>query len=367
MLRRKASQQEQASPCGVHQPSDPAPIAVSAPFASIISKRSRNRSFAILAAGLAAGLASGVNAQSLAQPRDTAIERRAAAYIQFREDVAAIEQAPFTSAEMTRDAHRRLNAHDSVSLSSAWVAFAALVAAETPEFAEALKEEVKEKKRRRRNKDELTGRDAFLAKLSQNPSYPRTMPGADEAMARVLAMTVQDGARITALGEGFKEQAYAIQKTAWGKAKLPASSAERLTDADNFARSRPRATTPILAGASVDGVTAPALANASETWSADWGRAGPSGSIAEGNAQVIMDRVLNLAARYAIGATNDKLVDVYAKNNRSDQCLSLAKLTLIQCIKATRTSYEEAFCLGEHGLNDVANCIGWVADAETGS
>jgi len=80
-----------------------------------------------------------------------------------------------------------------------------------------------------------------------------------------------------------------------------------------------------------------------------------------------MDRVLNLAARYAVGGLNPKIVSVYARNDRADQCLSMAALTLRQCIAATRTSYEEAFCLGEHGLNDIATCTGWIIGADGAS
>ena len=77
---------------------------------------------------LAFAATSGVSAESLAQPRDNALERAAADYVSYREDVAAIEATPFNSAETTREAHRRLSAHKSESLSSGWVAYAALVA-----------------------------------------------------------------------------------------------------------------------------------------------------------------------------------------------------------------------------------------------
>jgi hypothetical protein len=45
----------------------------------------------------------------------------------------------------------------------------------------------------------------------------------------------------------------------------------------------------------------------------------------------------------------------------------MARLTLRQCIAATRAPYEEAFCIGEHALNDVSACLGWVASAGGGS
>lgn len=323
-------------------------------------KRRASQNPAYLVAALAsAAVCTGVSADSLAQPSYTALDLRAADYVRFREDVAAIEATPFDNAAVTRDAHKRFSAHDSDNLSAGWVAYAALVAADSPAFAEALKDEVNSNKR---DKNGLKGRDAFLARLSADPSYPRKMKGADEAIARVLSMTAQDVTRFSTLGESFKSQAYAMQRTAWGKARI-AGSAERLTEADAFARTRPAAAAPSFQPATSKGVTAPALASASDAWAADWGARGAPGANSHANAQIIMDRVLNLAARYATGTVNDKMVEIYAKNDRSDQCLSMAALTLRQCIAATRAPYEEAFCIGEHALNDVAECVGWVAGA----
>jgi hypothetical protein len=314
---------------------------------------------AAAASVIAFAATSGVCAESLAQPRDPALERAAADYVRFREDIAAIEATPFSSAETTREAHRRLSAHSAPTLSAGWVAYAALVAADTPAFRDALEKEVSSKKK----KNGLAGADAFFAKLAEDPAYPRQLNGANEAISRVLAMTTQDTARVAALGEAFKEQAYAMQKTKWGVAKI-SPSASRINDAESFARARPSATVPSLAATTEKGVTAPGLASGDAAWSPEWGKSAGAGNINEPNAQVIMNRVLNLAARYAVSGVNEKTVSVYAKNDRSNSCLSFAQLTLKQCIAATRAPYEEAFCLGEHGLNDVASCIGWVAGVE---
>lgn len=309
----------------------------------------------------AATLSTSFAEETLSEPRDNSLERSAANYIRFREDVNLLETTTFNSAEATREAHKRLSSHNSKEISAGWVAFAALVAAETPEFAASLQNEVKEKRRRRRK--ELRGRDAFFAKLSQDPTYARQLPGADKAMDRVLQMTLQDGQRIYTLGESFKTQAYAMQKTRWGKARI-ASSSTRLKEADGFKSSRSQVEIGSMNGETNGGVTTPSLASTNPNWSADWGANAPAGDMNEQSAQVIMDRVLNLAARYSVDGLNPKLVSVYARNDRAEQCLSLAALTLRQCIAATRTSYEEAFCLGEHGLNDVATCTGWIVGAD---
>lgn len=311
----------------------------------------------IAAAIIGIALSNAVAADTLAQPKDNALERRAADYVRFREDISAIEATPFDSARTTREAHKRLSAHQSKELSGGWVAYAALVAAATPDFVAALQKDMKKSERG------LKGRDAFLARLAADPSYARKLKGADAAADRVLAMTARDAHRYAALGEAFKSQAYALQKTAWGKSRIAASSA-RLTEAEDFARTRGPATAPALPVSTDHGVTAPVLASLEASWAPDWGEEGAAGDNNEPNAQVIMDRVLNLAARYALGSMNEKIVDVYAKNDRADQCLSMAALTLRQCIAATRTPYEEAFCLGEHALIDTADCVGWVAGAD---
>jgi hypothetical protein len=320
------------------------------------ASRVLERPVLIAAAAATVALTSAVSAESLAQPNDDSLERRAAAYVLFREDVAALEATPFTSGEVTREAHRRLAAHDSKALSSGWVAYAALVAADTPGFRAALENELEDAKF-----EGLKGRDALFAQMAKDPYYVKRMSGAGAATDRVLSMAAADAARFNALGEAFKNQAYAMQKTKWGMVKLGAPAA-RLDDADAYARKRGVASAPDLPAETDKGVTQPKLASASGAWSPDWGKSA-SGRMNGENAEVIMTRVLNLAVRYAAGGSNERFVETYARNDRAESCLSMATLTLRQCIAATRSPYEEAFCLGEHALNDVAGCVGWVAGA----
>ncbi|MEM1397602.1 MAG: hypothetical protein AAGH38_09170 [Pseudomonadota bacterium] len=308
---------------------------------------------------LAIAATSGVSADSLAQPPKASLESQAAAYIQFRQDVAKIEEIPFTSADTTREAHRLLGAHNSNDLTAGWMAYAALIAADTDEFKQAIEKRVKSNKRKSGTR--LKGRDALLADLGENPSFGRKLDGANEAIDRVLKMTMADGARIVSLGEAFKQQAYAMQKTRWGKAKLSPAQ-KRLSEVKSFKANRPYPGAPEMPQSNGKSVAAPSLASLSGEWSPEWGANEETGS-PEATSKAVMDRVLNLAVRYSIGALNPKVIEVYAQNRKSNQCLSMATLTLNQCIAATRTPYEEAFCLGEHGLNDVAGCIGWVAAA----
>ena len=300
------------------------------------------------------------------------LELKALGYLRFREDITAIEGLAFDNAQITRDAHKRLASHNSNDLVAGWVAYAALIAADTPAFSDAIKAELlanggadKNKKKRRRKKGEppeLTGRDAFIAKISAEPRYPRSMPGADAAIAAVLSMTNSDYSRMSSLGENFKSQAYAMQKTRWGKSRIAKSASERISEAEYYTTTRPGMAIPKLASLSIDGVKTPGVAAATDyMWKPDWGFQSSFGNQPGSGSDAVLDRILNLAARYAVGALNEKVVQIYAADHKSEQCMSLVKLTLKQCIAATRTPYEEAFCLGEHGINDVANCVGWVA------
>jgi len=295
------------------------------------------------------------------------LELRALDYIRYRTDVAHLETQVFDNAGITREAHKRLAAHDSTALVTGWMAYAALIAADTPAFADAIMAEVhgkkpKKKKRRRRNKDApLEGKHAFIAKLSEDPYFPTTLEGADEAIAEVMRMVARDYARVTSVGENFKEQAYSMQKTRWGKRKI-GSGSDRIAEAEYYAESRPGMAMPIFEKIENHGVMMPGITTASDAvWVPDWGFETASRTTPVSGTDPVIARILNLAARYTVDNLNDQVIISYAKNPKAEQCLSLSKLTLKQCIAATRTPYEEAFCLGEHGLKDVAGCVGWVA------
>ena len=69
-----------------------------------------------------------------------------------------------------------------------------------------------------------------------------------------------------------------------------------------------------------------------------------------------------LAARYAVGDVTEPIVEGYAKSENIRRCLFTAELNLDQCISATRSSTEEVFCLGKHGLSEVSGCVGWISN-----
>lgn len=80
-----------------------------------------------------------------------------------------------------------------------------------------------------------------------------------------------------------------------------------------------------------------------------------------------LDRMSAVAALQALGAVdaNQSAVSRLISDPRSRDCLEMAQLQLYQCMSAARFRYENAFCLGQHGLRDVGMCIGAVAQPDT--
>ena len=77
-----------------------------------------------------------------------------------------------------------------------------------------------------------------------------------------------------------------------------------------------------------------------------------------------LDRMAAVAALQALDAaeSNQSAVMTLINDQRSRDCFEMAQLQLYQCMSAARFRYENAFCLGQHGLRDVGTCIGAVAE-----
>ncbi|MBD0426273.1 hypothetical protein [Aquisalinus flavus] len=301
-----------------------------------------------MACSIGAAYAQPVSAATLSTP----LEKSAIKYVEFRGDLGLIEGSTIDSESAMRDAHMRLASHDPDALSSGWVAYAALVAADTPEFAKAIQESVATPE----------AKTAFLARMRMEPRSIRELPGADKAIEAVMMMAARDATKINSLGQSFIDRAYSMQNAAWAKKKL-SEGMSRVYEARDYAATRERAGTPVLPAYVSAGVQLPALAQTTDReWQATWSNEEAVPQI-NPRATPIIDRVLVLAVRYSVGEVTDPVVDGYAKSDQSRRCLNMAMLNFDQCIAATRTAYEEAFCIGEHGLNDVSGCLGWVAGA----
>lgn len=279
------------------------------------------------------------------------IELAAEPYIQFRQDVDEVGKAMPKDTAMMRDAHYRLASHDQQALAGAWIAYAAMVAADEPAFANSVADRI-----RRRG-----GADAFIAEIQENPALIRNMPGSQQAVSAVLAFAANDAAKINGIGDAFISEAYSMQKAAWARRELAERGMERVDSALAFAARRGFDDTPSLKSKTTRrGVKMPNLETHTD-WSSNW--SGQEVQLSDTRAGSIVTKALVLGAHYAMDEGGTDVLAAFGTSARSQRCFSNAKLNLDQCIAATRTPYEEAFCLGQHALNDMSSCVGWPAAA----
>jgi hypothetical protein len=281
------------------------------------------------------------------------VELAAQPYIAFRQDVDYVSRGVPSDAQGLRETHRRMASHDNRAVSSAFVAYAAMVAADTPQFSKEIAKRTSKK----------NDRTSFLAELENNPAMIRNIPGASDAVAAIMAVSASDATRISRTGANYIQAAYSMQDTAWARRKIAEHGMARVDEALAFAAKRAWPAMPGLkAKSGRGGFVTPTLASV-PLWSASWsGEKVAAASDAQAGA--LVTKALILGARYHLNEVEPAHLAAYGSSRRSERCFSSAKMNLDQCIAATRTPFEEAFCLGQHALNEMSSCVGWPAGLE---
>lgn len=282
-------------------------------------------------------------------PGPSPVTDAAAYYVEYRRDVLALSSAA-TSLEASAAAQARLAAYDADALSRGLIAYAALVAAETPAFNDGLKEAV-----------DAYGRDQILTNLAQNIRVAAGLPGAEAAAQSILRFAAQDAEQMRALSGEVEAQAAAAASTDWGRARLR-NQQQRLARI-NQAGDPPAPAAPALQQMKANGVAAPVLASAGDGWAAFDPASSPRSRFAptDARARRFVDQALALATHYALDDDAGVRAPSLTRNDRSKQCFSFAKLNLDQCVAAAGQGYEETFCLGRHALGETSDCLGWIS------
>jgi hypothetical protein len=277
------------------------------------------------------------------------IEYAAQPYIQYREDIDHVSSAMPESEDEMRDTYFRLASHDNRTMAASWIAYAAMIAADEPAFAEEIERRMKKR----------GGTEAFIAELEANPALVRNMPGAEEAVAAIMAFATNDAAKLRKVGDSFISEAYSMQKVAWAKAPINRGGTKRVEDALKFAATRRWADYDRKVKPNRHGAVRPDLFSLA-SWSPDWSQENEAVN-PSARPGTIVTKALILGARYATNTAEQQHLASFGTSTKSERCFTNAKMNLDQCIAATRTPYEEAFCLGQHALNDVSSCVGWPA------
>lgn len=325
---------------------------------------------AVLAASVIAGSASAWPGDRNSEPDaaarvDAPLVRAATEYAVFQEDVGALEAEPFASLPDIDSGLETIASHSPESLSRAWLAYAALVAAQTPNFVDGVREVA-----------DYYGRDSVVAGLRNDPSYAGQLGGASDARQAVLATVSHDVMRLREASSTVKEQAYSLQRTDWATARSGDNDV-RIARLEAISL-RPRGErADLLASLAAPGaVGSDRMGRRSEQQRADFWRAfrlGPGTAHAAGPGSTpvgalnanprygnVIDQVITLAAFESLDAANaadTASIAPLMEQPDTRACMTMARLHFNQCVAASYYRYEDPFCIAEHGIKDVGDCF----------
>lgn len=266
------------------------------------------------------------------------VAQAASIYVTFIADAGTI-RAGFPDAESIQAALRKGAAYDPAQLSQGMIAYASILALQSPEYVAGVRQYGVDPAQRRQ----------IINAIVYDPAYAATLPGADAAASLIIATLGQDIDALTAIAEAVEGDAYTIQerndpRRRWAVTPIP-NRERRLESAKTISTGHmlpsPEASARLFAAAHAGTGLNPAPGNARPPYT-------PA-----------VINALAIAALAALGAAGDEArpnTEALMTESSSQFCLSMSKLNLFQCLAASRPSYEDMFCVGRHIVRDLATC-----------
>lgn len=241
----------------------------------------------------------------------------------------------FKSPDEVATGVRTATAFEQNQLQSGAIAYAAVMALQEPSFVATMREYAEDPEQR------ATIARAILA----NPGYAASFANADKAAGLAVAALDGMGARVLVAGKKVKQAAYDVQHQPWSKTNV-ANPETRLTDTKTRSGQR------ILASLSdVEELRKASLEGAAVSVAGDPVRPPYTPTVVKG---------LAIAALAAMGEAGDDQADRLTPlltDETSGYCLNMSKLNLYQCLAVSRPQYEDIFCLGQHSMIDIGQCV----------
>jgi len=263
--------------------------------------------------------------------------QEAAVYLAYTRDMATL-RGGFESPEAIQAALRRGAAYDARQVSRGLIAYAAILAMQSPEFVTGVQTFARDRETRNAMVDRIVG----------NPASASTLPGAEAAAGLIIATLDEDIRRLREAADSVENDAYAIQadgRTSWARVHV-ADRESRLANVRALSR-------PNLAIAE----EAARLSAAVESGSGlgvtptDRRRSPPYPQSVENALALAALALLDGAGENARANT-----DALMFERQSLDCFESSKLNLFQCLAASRPHYEDMFCLGRHVVRDLGQC-----------
>lgn len=249
--------------------------------------------------------------------------------------MASTVSPSFADAGQVRQSMLQVAAYEPAQLSRGLVAYAAVVALQSPEFVNGV----------RGMAADAANRDILLRRIIADPAYAAQLPGAAEAAGLIASQIQAQGLGMYAAGSAVKQTAYDIQRQRW--------SSQHVTDRESrLEQVRVLGTLPL----SPDYTASATLQQAALSGQ---GLGLPPAVATPPYTQAVI-RGMALAAIAALGQggeSNRALTESLLNEPTSADCMSFTRLMILQCLAASRPHYEEIFCLGQHLMMDTAQCV----------
>lgn len=262
------------------------------------------------------------------------------AYALYQNDVSTLLDADI-DARTVDAAIARVQRHNGDRVASGWIAYGALTAAQSPRFADAIRDRVRD------------GRAPALRALRDDLTYARQIQGAP-AVQLILSAASADNGRLERAGERYDRYAHSAAGTRrstmnadaelGGETRLSAEMLDRLRGAGRTQ------TTSLTYGSP-------------SYWDDLYGRdaraARSRGGREASEYASVTDHMLTLAALIAADATDRERRRVSELLNEplTQQCMEMQRLQLRQCLSVSVDAGERAYCLAHHGLNGPGACF----------
>jgi hypothetical protein len=251
--------------------------------------------------------------------------------------------ADFKDADQVAAGVRTATAFEQTQLQQGAIAYVAVMALQEPTFVSTVREYATDPEQRAQ----------IVHQILADPSYAATFPGADKAAGLAVAALDGMGAKVLVAGKQVKQAAYDVQHQAWSKTNV-ANPDVRLTDTK--ARSGQR----ILASLTdVEDIRKASLQGAAMSVAGQ--------PVAPPYTRTVVNG-LAIAALAALGEAGDDKLDrlqPLLTDETSGYCLNMSKLNLYQCLAVSKPQYEDIFCLGQHSMIDIGQCVVKAAGSPT--
>lgn len=268
------------------------------------------------------------------------------AYALYQNDVSTMLDVDIENARTVDAALERLSRHSPDRVSRGWIAYGALTAAQSSRFSDSIEDQVR-----------ADGRAAVLRLLRADIGYARRQRGSAQAIDLILTAASADGARAAHAGsryDRFARVAGTVQLAASGRIDLPGPT-----------RLSPDMLDRLRGGGRVS--QAALTYGERGFWDAMAGRDrdGPRGRAGreDGSYASVTDHMLTIAAIIvADGERGERSrVNALLDEPLTQDCMTMQRLQLRQCLSVSVDAAERAYCLGHHALSGPGSCFSAIA------